>query len=220
MCYKAGLSSFYGAAILSDFAENVALPQYTADNIFKTLFSGDIIGDIRQSDTWSGEHLAWKIENINTARHFTQNDGYTVTQGSGTASGHLIGGCIEVFDWLRGTSLFPDISDFDGAVLFFETSEEQPLPAYYKYVLRTLGAMGVLSRINGMLIGKPKENKYFSEYNDCIRKVLHEYGRDDMPVLSNASFGHNEPKCCIPFGAMCKIDCTEKTFSILESGVL
>lgn len=29
MCWKAGLSSFYGPAVLSDFAENLRLPAYT-----------------------------------------------------------------------------------------------------------------------------------------------------------------------------------------------
>ncbi|MCC8022419.1 MAG: LD-carboxypeptidase, partial [Clostridiales bacterium] len=39
MCFHAGLSSMYGAAILSDFAENVELPAYTAHWIRRALFT-------------------------------------------------------------------------------------------------------------------------------------------------------------------------------------
>ncbi|MEG1782608.1 MAG: hypothetical protein RR253_05105 [Oscillospiraceae bacterium] len=42
----------------------------------------------------------------------------------------------------------------------------------------------------------------------------------NIPILSNASFGHNQPMCVLPYGALAKIDCNNKTFSILESGVI
>lgn len=220
MCYKAGLSSFYGGAVLTDFAENVQMSEYTVQQLRKTLFSQEVIGEIPQSPVWTDEFLAWDIENKNTGRSFRANNGYDVIQGSSKVTGNLIGGCLEVIDWLRGTQLFPDIRDFSGAVLFLETSEEKISPSQFMYLMRSLGTVGVLERINGIILGKPMGETYYKEYNNALIQVLAEFSRSDMPVLVNASFGHNEPKCCIPYGAMAEIDCTKKSFKILESGVM
>jgi len=124
-----------------------------------------------------------------------------------------------VFDWLRGTALFPAVDDFCSAILFLETSEEMPVPNNIQYILRAFGAMGILERINGIVFGKPYNNKYYEEYKPQIKKVLAEYGRAEMPVLYNLSFGHCEPKFCMPYGAMAEIDCDNAAFSLLESGV-
>jgi len=52
------------------------------------------------------------------------------------------------------------------------------------------------------------------------KKALAEYDRNDLPVLYNLSFGHCEPKFCIPYGVIAEIDCDNAVFSILESGVV
>ncbi|MCL2462638.1 MAG: LD-carboxypeptidase, partial [Defluviitaleaceae bacterium] len=220
MCYKAGLSSFYGPAILTDFAENVQMPDYTVHWLKKALFSAAPAGRIASSETWTSEHLPWRIENKDTARKFALNKGSELLQGGGKVTGRLIGGCIEVFDLLRGTELFPDIGDFDGAILFLETSEETPLPDNVLYTLRVFGAMGILERVSGIVFGKPYDEKYYEEYKAVIKKALAEYGRGDMPVLYNLSFGHCEPKFCVPYGAMAEIACEKAEFSILEGGVV
>ena len=220
MCYKAGLSSFYGPAVLSDFAENVSMPDYTIDCVKKTLFCDRIIGDLPPAPTWSAERLEWLEENENIQRSFQPNTGYECLQGEGRATGPLIGGCLEVFDWLRGTMLFPDLEDFDGAILFFETSEDCPDPELLRFMLRPLGAMGVLERINGMIWGKPYGERFYEAYKAVIASVLSEYGRHEMPVLYNLSFGHCEPKFTLPYGAVAAIDCDFKGFSILESAVI
>ena len=70
-------------------------------------------------------------------------------QGSGVHRGHLIGGCLEVLDWLRGTPAWPEPAQWDGAILFMETSEEAPKPTRVLRILRSLAAMGVLARLSG-----------------------------------------------------------------------
>lgn len=221
MCYKAGLSSFYGPAILTDFAENVEMSEYTVDSIMKTLFSDDVIGDIDQSKEWTAEHLTWDdINNNNIKRTFKENTDYELLQGKETVIGHLIGGCLEVLEMIKGTELFPNLEDFDKAILFFETSEETPKPEYIRWWLRNYGASGILDRVNGIIFGKPKGEVFYEEYKEEILKVLKEYNREDMPVLYNLSFGHCEPKFLIPYGAMAEINCEDISFSILESGCI
>ena len=220
MCLKAGISSFYGPAILSDFAENVVISEYTVHWLNQALFSDEIIGTVPQSTTWTSEYLPWVIENKNIQRHFTSNKGYQLLQGDKTVQGKLIGGCLEVMEVIKGTALFPAVEDFDGTILFLETSEDTPTPEYVERWIRNYGAMGILERINGLIFGKPMSEMYFEEYKSAVFKILAEYGRIDLPVLYNMSFGHCEPKFCIPYGAMAEINCEKASFSILESGVV
>lgn len=148
-----------------------------------------------------------------------QNTGYELLQGSGIVQGRLIGGCIEVLEFAKGTVLWPEKKYWDNSILFFETSEDKPDPTYIRYWLRNYAAQGILQNINGIIFGKPKDEKYYEEYKQEIVTVMKEYGLEDLPILYNLNFGHTEPKFILPYGAMAEIDCERKTFSILESGV-
>jgi muramoyltetrapeptide carboxypeptidase LdcA involved in peptidoglycan recycling len=219
MMYKAGLSSFYGPAILTDFAENVEMSKYTVDSIMKTLFTNEVIGEVKQSEGWTSEYLIWEDENNNNIkRKFNKNTGYELLQGNGKVTGPLIGGCMEVIEMIKGTELYPEIEDFQGAILFFETSEEIPKPEEVKYWLRNYGLAGILDKVNGIIFGKPKGEVYIEEYKNTIVNTLKEFNKEDLPVLYNLSFGHCEPKFIIPYGALAEINCKEISFSILESG--
>lgn len=219
LCMKAGISSMYGPALLTDFAENITMTPYTVEAVRRALFSADPIGPVVPSPTWTSQRLEWVEGNKRTARAFQPNTPYEMVQGQGSARGRLIGGCLEVINYIRGTSLFPAAAVFDEAILFLETSECQSPPWLVEDELRCLGMMGILERLSGMIWGKPQGEKYYKEYKDVIRKVLAEFGREDMPVLYNGSFGHNEPKTVLPYGALAEIDCAGPMFTILESGV-
>ncbi len=220
MCMKAGISSFYGASLMNDFAENVAVPEYTDYWIRKVLFSSETIGIVPCSNTYTSEYLEWSEDNKNKARKFRGNNGgYEVLQGEGTVSGRLIGGCLETMDMLRGTPLFPDKDSFDNAILFLETSEEHPTVFAVSNFFRSLGAMSVLRRIKGIVFGKPEGSVLYEEYKTAIRKVLAEFGQENLPVIYNLSIGHNEPKFIVPFGAMAEINCDEKKFAVTEAAV-
>lgn len=220
LCIKAGISSMYGPALLTDFAENIEMTPYTVEAVRRAFFSAEPIGPVLPSESWTSQRLAWVEENKNTARTFQPNGPYEVLQGTGKTQGRLIGGCLEVINYLRGTSLFPTPDHFDRAILFLETSECESPPWLVEDELRCLGTMGILSRLSGIFWGKPQGEKYVKEYQDVTRKVLVEAGRADLPVLCNGSFGHNEPKIVLPYGALAEIDCDRAAFSILESAVL
>ncbi len=219
-CLKAGISSFYGPSILAEFAENIRIFPYTAEHVKKALFQADPIGNIPASEGWTGERIEWLIENAQIEKKLFKNEGYLVLQGEGKAQGRLVGGCLEALDMIKGTSLWPPMEAFSGALLFLETSEEMPTPEYVLYTLRNYGAMGVLQTINGLLFSKPYQGRYFEEYPVMIKKALEEYGLSHLPVFYNMSFGHNEPMCVLPYGALSEIDCESGTFVILESGVI
>lgn len=220
MCLKAGLSSFYGPSILAEFAENIEIFEYTHKSFIKTLFSSSPIGEVPVSPSWTGQHMKWIPENMNAAKSMLSSEGYDFLQGEGIARGPLIGGCMEVLEMMKGTSLWPAPEDFDDAILFFETSEDMPVPDLVRYWLRNYAAQGILQKASGIIFGRPYQNRFYKEYRDEIAKVAGEAGILRTPIMLNMSFGHNEPMACLPYGAMAEIDCDAKTFSIIESGVI
>lgn len=218
-CYKAGLSSFYGPAILTDFAENVEMDSYTIQTVNQTLFTNEVIGTIRSADNWTSERLEWIEENKFLKRRIQRDSDYEVLQGSGIVRGHLIGGCIDVLEFAKGTVLWPERNYWQNSILFFETSEEKPEPDSLKYWLRNYASQGILENVNGIIFGKPHDEKYYHEYKVEIKKVMHEFDLSNLPILYNLNFGHTEPKFILPYGAKAEINCDNKSFTILESGV-
>ena len=218
-CLKAGVSSFYGPAILTDFAENIEMDSYTVEMIERTLFSNEPIGKIQAAPHWTSERLEWIEQNKNVKRTLQTHQGYNVLQGSGIVRGKLMGGCIEVLEFAKSTTLWPKEIDWQDCILFFETSEEKPAPSLLRYWLRNYGAQGILQQAKGIIFGKPQDEAFYEEYQVEIVTVLKEYGLEQLPVLYNCNFGHTEPKFILPYGAMAEINCDQQTFSILESGV-
>lgn len=220
MCVKAGLSSFYGASILAELAENVEIFRYTANWLQKVLFHTDVIGTIPIASQWTGERMEWSIENSSKQKVLQANREYEFLQGDTIATGRLFGGCMEVLELAKGTALWPEPETFDNAILFFETSEDMPHPIYLESWLRNYGSQGILQKSKALLFGKPCREKYYEEYKVSIMKIITELKLFDLPVLYNMSFGHNEPMTILPYGALAEVNCKDKTFSILESGVV
>ncbi|SHL57327.1 S66 family peptidase [Shouchella rhizosphaerae] len=219
ICLKAGLSSFYGVSVLNDFAENGGMHPYTVKWIETVLFSGTPVGPIPVAPEWTGEWLEWTVANKEKRRTYKPNHDYEVVQGEGVVQGPLIGGCFEVLEILKGTPLFPAPSQFDGAILFLETSEVHAPEWLLEDGLRQYGVCGILERLSGILFAKPQNGQFYKEYKHVIKKVLAEFNCGQLPVLYNASFGHNEPKCLLPYGARGEINANNGTFAILEPGV-
>lgn len=224
-CWKAGLSSFYGPSFMAGFAENTGLFPYMVDSVRRTLFSSAPIGEILpNTDGWTVEFLDWgDPNNQQRKRQLNPTTGWRWLQGQGVRQGRLMGGCLEVIDWLRGTDFFPPLEDFHNAILFIETSEEAPTPTQVTYMLRALGAMGVLKHLAGVLFARPGGQispERFGDYDQALLKVLvQEEGLTDLPIITHLDFGHTDPIMVLPYGALAEIDCDQQRLSILDSAV-
>jgi muramoyltetrapeptide carboxypeptidase LdcA involved in peptidoglycan recycling len=224
-CFKAGLVSFYGPSILAGFAENGGMFPYTVESLRKTLFSAEAIGEVQPNTAgWTAELLDWGIaENQARRRKLQPSTGWNFLQGQGLRRGRLLGGCFEVLDWLRGTDYWPAPEQWQGAMLFLETSEEAPPPAQVRYGLRALAALGVLERISGLLFarpGGPVPLEQFAAYDQAILQVVRdEEGLAHLPVVTQMDFGHTDPVFVLPYGVDAEIDCDRRRFSIVENAV-
>ncbi|MEQ1574677.1 MAG: S66 peptidase family protein [Vicinamibacterales bacterium] len=130
VCHRAGLVSFYGPAFMSGFAENCGMFPFMVQSVRRTCFSAAPIGVIEPCrDGWTVEHLDWSNPSHQLRRRaLNPSSGWRFVQGAGIHQGRLLGGCLSVLDWLRGTPAWPPLTAFDRAILFLETSEDAPPP--------------------------------------------------------------------------------------------
>ena len=226
LCYKAGLVSFYGPSIMAGFAENTGMFPYMVDAVRKTLFSAEPIGIVEENrEGWTVELLDWADpDNQTKARKLSSCTGWRYLQGSGIRRGHLVGGCFEVFDWLRGTQLWPDPAQWQDAILFLETSEDGISPQVFKYGLRAFAALGMLPLLSGIILGRPGGQispDTFADYDRALLDiVVGENGLSDLPLITNVDIGHTDPITVLPYGVQAEIDCERQQFSILENAVV
>jgi len=224
MCYKAGLVSFYGPAIMVEFAENGGLFPYVSNSLRQTIFSNEVIGEVKPcTEGWTVERLDWgNPENQNQKRKLNPSTGWNFLQGKGIRRGHLVGGCMEVLDWTRGTELFP--KTWKDAILFLETSEDAPPPSFVRYFLRVFSAIGILNQLSGILFARPGglvSPDDFELYDQAILDVVSdENGLNNLPIITNMDFGHTSPIFTLPYGLQAEIDCDSQRFSILENAVI
>ena len=224
-CLAAGLTSFYGPAIMAGFGENTGMHRYTANAVQRALFSTEPIGPIPLNEEGTTtERLDWADPSLQSQRRVLQPaDSPRMLQGKGVVTGHLIGGCAEVLEMLKGTAWWPPLHHWDGAIFFYETSEESPAPGYIRYWLRNFAAQGILHRLSGMLLARPdpgSDPDYPQKLEKAVVAALAEAGLPDLPVLSGLDFGHASPILTLPYGVRASIDSEAANLTIHEAGVI
>ncbi len=227
MFYKLGVSTFYGPNYINDLSEmEEEMLDYTY-NAFKGFYFEDK-RIIESSEYWYEERTDFSFSQIGKPRikHKDLN-GFELIQGSSVFEGKLLGGCIEsMYDLLEGErykeekeinikfQLFPDEREWKDKILFFETSEEQPSPKKLRKMLLKFKEFGIFNNINGILVGKPQNQKYYEEYKKIIIEVL---DNKNIPVLYNLNFGHSYPRTVLAYGANVVVDANDATVIYSES---
>ena len=224
ICLKAGIRSYYGPSVMAGFAENGGLFPYMENSVRKALFTNEVIGEVKQNtDGWVVKQYPWEDESLlHKKRILNPAMERKLLQGEGKVQGHLIGGCMEVLEMLKGTVLWPELDVWKGAVLFFETSEDAHDAEEVIGWVRNLATQGILDVVNGIIIGRPGGDavgeEYYQAQDDAFMKVVKTECGLDIPIMSRMDFGHTDPQFVVPYGAMAEIDCENKKFTILESG--
>lgn len=219
MMYKAGLVSYYGLALMCNLSEYVEINPYTKAAMEKTLFHPADTLDIPCSSycSYDKDKVWWNEANTAQSTPRFPNTGYEILQGRGVVTGQLLGGCIDVFLVLLGTSLWPCLEEWKGKLLLIETSEGNMPEDVLCWLLRNLHAQGILHAIHGIVVGKPafrdKEESYKKIYTQVVAE---EAGLPELPILYNVNVGHAYPIGVFPLGLNYEIDCERKTLTLLE----
>ena len=220
MFLKAGVSSFSGPNVLTTLSEPGLLHPYTEKWMKKVLFHTEPIGNVEPPDEWTNESIDWD-NGLNKKRKMIQNHGYELLQGKGKVRGRLIGGTAGPLAFMiKGTCLFPPIQSWENTIIFLDGMTPYAPVSAFVHMLKGLAAAGIFRKAAGILISKPVQDEEHEKIGQVVLKVIRdEEGLHDIPILFNVDFGHTAPICTIPYGAMAEIDCENKAFRILESGV-
>ena len=217
LCLKAGLSTFYGHNLFT-IGEAQGFHSYSEKWFRKALFEPAPIGIIEPSDNWTCEKTDPHDKNF--IRSYYPNAGYELIQGQGIAQGKLIGGHTGIM-WVENEPIAFSANDYNESILFIEDIPEFFSPNDLEKFFKWLGENDFLQKLNGIIIGKLCEKISFEEHGAVIKNIIgNEYGLKNLPVLYGLNFGHTSPIFAIPYGAKAEINCNEKSFSILESGVI
>lgn len=216
-----GVPAFYGGSLFTEFAMQGRMDEFTVKYLKEALFDGGMV-ELESSPIFNDIGLNWNDPTtINQSRRYQENDGWH-WEGMKNGEGISWGGCVESVDeLLRHGVEIPALTEFENIVLFLESSEEIPSHEYYRRVLRALGERGILERIKGLLIGRPKawdfnkqnsdeeKVKYKKGQREMVEEIVRKYNQE-IPIVQNLDFGHTAPQICLPVGRKIIIDSEEK----------
>ena len=215
---QANLMTFYGPAVLTQFADNPSLNSYTEEYFEKAVTSNQPIGEIRPSTEWTDEVLNWiEKKDLERPRIFKKNPGW-IWLKEGQAKGKLIGGCLSSMLHLRSIKYWPD---FENKIFFWEIPESsadfskgEPLSEVDAH-LTDLKLSDIFKQIKGMIIGRPFG--YNSEQFRKLKQLILEYTATyDFPVLFGIDIGHTDPMLTLPLGVNAQLNSAKNLFVITE----
>lgn len=218
---NAGVVAFHGPAFMTDLAENGGIAPQVEQSIRSTLFDGEP-APWQPSPMWTEEFLDWsEPANQERGRRFVPNPGWRWLQGTEPVEGHVIGGNVEVLEFIKGTRWWPREELWRGAVLLFETSEEVPSPQAVERYLRNYGHQGILENASALLFARPMgyDAAKSEELERLLLGVLAEFGRTDMPVVTGLDVGHTSPHVVAPLGCRLRVDPASGRIESLETAV-
>ncbi len=230
MFYRLGLVTYYGPNYindLSEMADNMLL--YTKDAFRNYYLGHDIYSAITSSDTWYEERTDFSPNSIGVNRvEHIEKRGYELIQGSCPFEGELLGGCIEsLYDMISVNryeeevkiiekyNIFPSEEEWEGKVLFIETSEEAPSEQTYKRYLQALKSKGIFDKVNGIICGKPQNETHYEAYKRALVEVV---DNPNLPILYNINFGHAYPRTVFAYGV--KVRVTPEAIEYLEDCIV
>lgn len=223
--WNLGIISYYGGAVMTQFAMGGGMQEYTINSIKKALF-GPSIGEVHEALEWSDADLDWADpQNLNKKRPMYHSEGWQWHNNQNEViQGHLWGGCLEVIDLhLSVKRYLPSFDQLDDTILFIETSEEMPSEGFVYRFIAALAELGLLKRFKAILMAYPKaqfcgnqppegRETFILNQQNAVKNALRDYN-SNIPVVFNMNFGHTDPQIITPNGGIASIDCSRKTIS-------
>lgn len=218
---NAGVVAFHGPTFMTELAENGGIRPEIESSVRAALFDA-LPAPWQASAAWTEEFLDWSDPgNQQTTRRFQPNPGWSWLQGEEPVEGHVIGGNIEVLEFIKGTRWWPEPALWQGAVMMLETSEEAPSTVMVERWLRNYGHQGILSQLSALLLARPMgyTPEQHGELEAVTRGVLADFGRTDLPLVTGLDAGHTSPHVVVPLGCKVRVDPVSKSITSLEASV-
>lgn len=217
---RLGIVTFHGPSIMAGFSQMAAFPPSYRSHVRELLSQPGSSYDYVPYGTYAEGYPDWNDPaNVGQANPSRPAGSPRILQGHGRVTGDLFGGCLEVLDWLRGTSAWPVGDEWSGRILFIETSEDKPTALQVERILRSFGAQGIFERVTGVLVGRPRDHTEAeaADFEAAIRSVVaEEFGRPDLPIVANLPFGHTDPQWVLPLGVQAELDVDGAMLRLVE----
>jgi muramoyltetrapeptide carboxypeptidase LdcA involved in peptidoglycan recycling len=210
--------------IMAGFSQANALPTTFLEHVRKLLFDAPHEYEYHSFEVYSDGYPDWREEsNLGKVNSPKTNSGWRWLQCGKTVEGQLLGGNIEVLEFMKGTVYWPRKDFWNAKILFLETSEEKPSLIQVKRWLRNYGTQGIFDEISALLIGRARD--YSEEESKKLDETLltvisKEFGNADLPIVTNMDFGHTDPQFILPIGVRATVDSRKRVFKLNESPVL
>ncbi|MCF1594868.1 S66 family peptidase [Streptomyces muensis] len=214
-----GVVGYHGATVMTALGRPVAMDQLTAESLRAALFtSGEY--ELRPAERWNDVNRDWADPATFDAEPETRPaDGWTWVNADRVVEGRSWGGCLEILGWLlmADREIARDLSEYDGGVLFLETSEEMPSGEEVFRTLRNMGERGLLHRFSALLMGRAKTwsferpnspeeaARYAAEQREAVLRAMRAYA-PDTTIVFDVDFGHTDPQLVIPYGGVVRVD--------------
>lgn len=208
---KAGLSTFYGPAVVPSFGEfpagfAVTWESFLDATVRHRVGSRRLVAPAR----WSrfAPRFNDPRSSIPSERRWQDNEGWRVVV-PGCATAPVICANLNTLVSIAGTQYEPDLT---GHILLIEEMAA-PLSRYERN-LRHLQLLGVFDRIAGLLIGKPEapdlEGAPFTA-EELLREVI---GPVRYPVVMDIDVGHTHPSLTLALGTPIEVQATGESAHI------
>lgn len=221
--HQLGLVTFHGPAVMAGFAQSRWFPAFD-EHVRAILFEPTPTYDYRPYDHWVDEYANWTSTGDPTAvGELRPHDGWHWLNGDRAVQGRLVGGCIEVLEFLKGSRFWPTANWWDGRILFLETSEDRPTIDQVRYWLFNYGIQGVFDRLRGLVVGRARgyTDDQKRELDEMIHAtVVDEFGAEHLAIATNVDVGHTDPQWILPLGVLAELHPAAGTFRLLEPAVL
>ncbi len=154
-------------------------------------------------DLLSGKKVSYPLKDAKTLK-------------SGKAQGRFIGGNLSLFQYLPGT--LPG-KFWKNALLFLEDTGDEM--SRYDRMFLHLKRTGVIKDIKGLIIGEFRISKdsglaYGFSLDDILLELTEGH---DIPVITNAPFGHGKTLYTFPIGTKASLDTDSRQLKLLEVAV-
>lgn len=204
---RAGLSTFYGPAVVPSFGEWPTILPETLASLLAALRTTDPAPRELRAPVQYSRHVrnastdAWRSE----PRRFEPNLGPRTVQPGVVEAPALIAN-LNTLVTAAGTDYFPEL---DGRVLVIE--EMNAALSEEERDLRHLQLLGVFERIAALVIGKPEiysQEEAPFDYYGLVREIVPE--RAGLPIVMDVDCGHTMPMLTLAQETRMRVEAPEQ----------
>ncbi|WP_335971959.1 S66 family peptidase [Streptomyces sp. CA2R106] len=216
--WNLGIVGYHGGSVMVEFGRPGALNPLTERSLRAALL-GSGPYELVPAAEFTDVGRRWEDPATFTAEPAMEPaGGWTWHRPDRVVQGPSWGGNLEILSWLlmadRGIRA-PE--EYEGCVLFLETSEELPSGEEVFRILRNMGERGLLQRFPALLMGRakswsfdrplPPEERvaHRARQQEAVLRAFGQYAPDTM-IVFDVDLGHTDPQQVIPYGGQVRVD--------------